>query len=80
MIIVLGKKVYRLAVVILLLLLLLPLIHYYALRVIEPQAVHYQKPRGEALKVSAETEENGQLSRTIPRFLQYVHEFYQNGL
>ena len=80
MIIVLGKRIYRLVVAVLLLLLILPVIHYYALRAVDPQAVHFQEPRGEALKVSADAEEDQRFLDVFPRFLYYIHEFYQNGL
>lgn len=79
MIIVLGKRLYRLLVAVLLLIIVFPLIQYYALRTVNQQAVHFQEPRGSALKVTADMEDR-EPYYLFPRFLHYVHEFYQNGL
>lgn len=81
-ILVLGKRLYRAAVIVLIVLLVLPVLQFYASRALNPQTVHFREPRGEALKVSVDG-----VNRGIPvnapaakRFLYFLHEFYQNGL
>ena len=80
MILVLGRRIYRVILVFLILLLILPLIQYYILRTLEPETVHFREPRGDALKVSADAEAQDRYPGVLSRYLYYLHEFYQNGL
>lgn len=80
MILLIGKRIYRTVVFVLVLLLILPVIQFYAVRALNPQAVHFRQPRGEALKVLSDIDSETQNRTGISRVLYFLHEFYQNGL
>ncbi|MCR3923409.1 MAG: hypothetical protein NUK65_12995 [Firmicutes bacterium] len=80
MIILLGRKLYRLLMFFLILLIILPLLQFYAVRIFNPHTVSFREPRGQAIKVVAS---EGTAVDNLPvttRFLYFLHEFYQNGL
>lgn len=80
MILILGKRIYRAVVFVLVLLIILPIIQFYAVRALNPQAVHFRQPRGEALKVVSELDSESHDITGLTRFFYFLHEFYQNGL
>jgi hypothetical protein len=80
MILVLGRRIFRLVVFTLVLLLILPVLQYYFLRALDPQYVQFHEPRGNALKVSADLEDNGLERSKLSRLQYYLHDFYQNGI
>ena len=80
MILILGKRTYRAVVFVLVLLIILPVIQFYAVRALDPQAVHFRQPRGEALKVISELDSETQDIPRLTQFFYFLHEFYQNGL
>ncbi|MGI6659456.1 MAG: DUF4227 family protein [Dethiobacteraceae bacterium] len=75
-----GRKLTRLLLTFLLLLLVLPLLQYYVLRLVQPEAVSFREPRGAALKVSTNITQSVSSLPAVTRFLYYLHDFYQNGL
>lgn len=75
-----SRRLYRFIVFLLLLLLVLPVLHYYLVTLVNPLAVHFREPRGEALKVSVDVDlPSGELG-TLTRLVFYSKEFLQNGL
>lgn len=80
MILVLGRRLYRLMLFILIVLLILPVCQYYAIRALNPQYVQLHEPRGQAIKVSSDLVEEDEERGPVSRFLYNLHEFYQNGL
>jgi hypothetical protein len=80
LILIVAKRIYRFMIMILILLLILPVIQYYSVRALDPHYVQFREPRGEALKVSAELDEDMGDKGAVIRFLYFLHEFYQNGI
>ncbi|NLZ38823.1 MAG: YqzK family protein [Firmicutes bacterium] len=74
-----SKKLKRFLLIFLLLLLVFPLLHYYALRFLQPEMVVFREPRGRAIKVMSGSQQSGK-SYILTSFLSYLHDFYQNGL
>jgi hypothetical protein len=80
MILVMGRRLFRMLVLLLVLTLVLPLARFYQLRALDPHYVQqYHEPRGGALKVSADWEDDRR-EGFWGRFRYFLHEFYQNGL
>lgn len=75
-----ARKTRRLIVAMLLMLLLLPLINFYILQALDPFAVTYQTPRGEAVKVAAGGHGRRDNAPLLTRLFSYLHDFFQNGL
>jgi len=80
LILLLGRRIYRLLVIILIMVLVLPLLQYYIILAVNPQFVQFGEPRGAALKVLAEVDNCAEKQGGFAEVLASLHEFYQNGL
>ncbi len=74
-----GRKFLRIISITVILLLTLLLLQYYTFMALNPQRVHFREPRGEAIKVSVDGVED-EKNEIYDRFLNFLNEFFQNGL